>query len=294
MIDDFRALAVFVAVADAGSFSAAGRQLKLSTSVISHHVTRLEAKLATPLFFRSTRSLSLTAEGTRILDAARRMVAAGEEAIDALADHTDQPVGALRVTLPAFGDDSPLHQALWSFAKAHPLVALTINSSDSPVDLVKDGYDMALRLGVLQDSSLKSRRIGTFSRALVAAPDYLAGRPPIKTLEDLIAQDFIRVAMLPKEFDLVRAGETTTITPERFRVEVNSITATLAAVRAGVGIHQLPLSEVGGDLQSGRLVEVLPDWRLPDLGIYAVWPDMGPRRRLTRRLLDFLITAQSD
>ena len=174
MIEDYRGLAVFVAVVDAGSFSAAARRLKLSTSVVSHHVSKLEAKLGTPLFFRSTRSLSLTGEGHQILDAARRMVNAGEEAIDALADHIDQPVGALRITLPAFGDNSPVHKAIWQFAHNHPMVAISLHSSDYLADLVKDGFDLAIRLGTLSDSSLKNRRIGTFSRALVASPEYLA------------------------------------------------------------------------------------------------------------------------
>lgn len=107
MIDDFKGLAVFVAVTESGSFSAAGRRLNLSTSVVSHHVSRLESKLGVSLFFRSTRALSLTSEGHKILDAAKRMVSAGSEAIDALAGEIDQPVGALRMTIPAFGQYSP-------------------------------------------------------------------------------------------------------------------------------------------------------------------------------------------
>lgn len=106
MIESFRGLAIFVAVADAVNFSAAGRRMKLSTSVVSHHVSKLEAKLNVPLFFRSTRSLLLTSEGQQLLEAARRMVEAGEEALEALSDQSEQPVGALRLALPAFGTSS--------------------------------------------------------------------------------------------------------------------------------------------------------------------------------------------
>lgn len=126
MSDNYRGLAVFVAVHNAGSFSAAGRRLKLSTSVVSHHISKLEERLGVALFFRSTRSLSLTSEGARILEAAQRMVSAGDEALDALSDHSEQPVGALRLTLPAFGLNSAIHQAIWNFAKLHPMVALSI------------------------------------------------------------------------------------------------------------------------------------------------------------------------
>ncbi len=185
MIEDYRGLAVFVAIADAGSLSAAGRRLKLSTSVVSHHLSRLEAKLGVTLFFRSTRSMSLTPEGHAALAPARRMVAAGEEALDAVAAGSDEPVGALRITMPAWGERMRLRQTLWDFARRHPLVAISLHSSDAPADLVKEGFDLAIRLGELADSSLKNRRIADFERVLVAAPDYLASRPSVRTLEDL-------------------------------------------------------------------------------------------------------------
>ena len=290
MIDDYRALAVFAAVAEAGSFSGAARRLKLSTSVVSHHVSKLEARLNVTLLFRSTRALSLTSEGERVLFAARRMVEAGEEALDVLADESDQPVGALRVTLPAFGLDSSVTQRVLAFARDHPMVAVSLHSSDQPVDLIKEGYDLAIRLGVLADSSLKSRRIGAFHRTVAAAPSYLETIPRIRTLEDLRDCAFISYAMLPDQIALVRGSETVTITPHNIRLEVNSVIAGKAAVLAGLGVLQLPFAEIAEELDDGRLVEVLPEWTLPTLGIYAVWPDMGPQKRLTRRLLDFLAT----
>lgn len=289
MIENYRGLAVFVAVADAGSFSAAGRQLKLSTSVVSHHVSKLEEKLGAPLFFRSTRSLTLTSEGKTILNAARRMVSSGEEALDALADHSEQPVGALRVSLPAFGMNSFVDQIIWNFAKAHPLIALSLHTSDKPVDLIREGYDLAIRLGVLSDSALKNRRIGTFHRKLLASPDFLKTRDPIETLEDLVACEFVSVSMLPEEFTISRGEETFTIVPENVRLEVDSITACKAAVVAGLGYMHLPLNEVRTELRAGTLVELLPEWTLPSFGIYAVWPDAGPQKKLTRRLIDFLV-----
>ena len=288
MIDHYRGLAVFAAVAELGSFSAAGRRLKLSTSVVSHHVSKLEESLGTPLLFRTTRSLSLTSEGRQVLEAANRMVQAGQEAVDALSDFSTQPVGALRVTLPAFGHRSPVHRAIWQFAKTHPMVALTLHSSDRPVDLVREGYDIAVRLGELSDSSLKSRRIGTFHRVLVASPEYLRSRDPIRTLEDLQQADFVSYSMLPDKLELISGSETTSITPEDSQVEVDSVAAGRAAVLSGLGIQNLPLSEVESELQSGELVEVLPEWRLPDLGVFVVWPNSGPQKKLTRRFIDAL------
>jgi len=266
-MDEYRSLAIFAAVHDAGSFSAAGRRLKLSTSVVSHHVSKLEAKIGAALFFRSTRSLSLTPEGEAILPAARAMVAGAREALDVLAANNDQLVGALRVTLPAFGDRSPLNRAILRFALEHPMVAVSIHNSDTQMDLVKEGFDLAIRLGVLRDSALKSKRIGTFGRKIVASPEYLAKRPPIKTLADLQGCDFIAMAMLPETISLVCKGEQVSFQPENVRLEVHSMSAAKAGILEGLGIQHLPDSEVDIEIAEGRLVEVLPQWSPPDLGV---------------------------
>ncbi|MDA5095076.1 LysR family transcriptional regulator [Aliiroseovarius sp. KMU-50] len=289
MIDDYRGLAVFVTVADAGSLTAAGKRLKLSTSVVSHHLSRLEEKLGVTLFFRSTRSMSLTPEGHLALDPARRMVAAGEEALGVAGAESAEPVGKLRITMPAFGERSPLRRVLWKFAVEHPRVTITLHGSDHPVDIVKEGFDLAIRLGRLADSSLKSRRVANFQRVLVASPDYLASHARIKTPDDLSDHAFVAISQFVNDINLESDGESVSLTPRKVPIEVNSVTAAKSAVIASLGIRQLPLSEVEGELASGDLVRVLPDWSLPLLGIYAVWPDAGPQKMLTRRLIDFFL-----
>ncbi|WP_165814531.1 LysR family transcriptional regulator [Pararhodobacter oceanensis] len=293
MIEDFRGLAVFVAVAEAGSLTAAGKRLKLSTSVVSHHLSRLEEKLGVTLYFRSTRAMSLTPEGVLALDPARRMVAAGEEALGLIGSGSDEPVGTLRITMPAWGEQLHLRQALWTFARQHPLVKIVLHSSDAPADLVKEGFDLAIRLGTLADSSLKSRRLGHFETILAAAPAYLATRPPIQTPDDLIACDFIGVTMLPGSMMLLRGGEALTVEPERVRLEVDTIASARSAVLAGLGLRHLPRGEVAGDLEAGHLQRVLPDWSMPALGVYAVWPDSGPQKALTRRLIEDLVSQKA-
>lgn len=289
MIEDYRSLAVFVAIADTGSLSAAGRRLKLSTSVVSHHLSRLEERQGVTLFFRSTRSMSLTPEGHAALEPARRMVAAGEEALDALGADSDEPVGALRITMPAFGERSPLRKALWAFTRQHPMVSISLLSSDAPADLIKDGLDLAIRLGTLADSSLKNRRIGEFRRQMVASPAYLATRPAPRTPEDLAGCDFLSVARLRPVITLHRDGQSVSFEPERVRIEVNSVSAAKSAIMSGLGIWHLPRSEIEEELAEGTLVAILPEWELPVLGVYAVWPDSGPQKALTRRLIDFFL-----
>ncbi len=291
-MDEYRGLAVFVAVHEAGSFSGAGRRLKLSTSVVSHHISKLEAKVGASLFFRSTRSLSLTPEGQTILQAARAMVNAADEALDLLTETSEQPAGALRLTLPALGERSPLHRSILRFVRAHPMVAVSMHTSEYPVDLVKEGFDLAFRLGVLKDSAMMSKRIGSFGRKLVASPDYLAGRPKVETLEDLQACDFISMAMLPDAITLLRDGEQFSFEPEHVRLEVHSLSSAKLAALEGLGVQHLPNSEADAEIAQGRLVEVLPQWSLHELGIFAVWPDIGPQKKLTRRLIEFVDAQQ--
>lgn len=293
MIEDYRSLAIFVAVAGTGSLSAAGRRLKLSTSVVSHHLSRLENKLGVTLFFRSTRSMSLTPEGRAALEPARRMVAAGAEALDVLGAGSTEPVGALRITMPAWGERLRLRQALWDFARLHPMVAISLHSSDALIDLVKDGFDLAIRLGTLADSSLKSRRIADFERVLVASPQYLATRQDIQTPDDLASCDFIAIPMLSDTITLQCDGRSVSIRPENVRIEVDTIGSAKSAILAGLGLRHLPLGEVEIEIASGRLVRILPQWSLPHLGVYAIWPDVGHQKILTRRLIEFLLENQA-
>ncbi|MCY0146267.1 LysR family transcriptional regulator [Hoeflea sp. G2-23] len=288
MIDDLRALAIFAKVAEAGSFSAAGRALRLSTSVVSHHVKALETRHGVTLLHRSTRALSLTGDGHRLLEAAMRMVEAAEEGLDTIADISDGPAGALRLTMPAFLTNSPQENAIWQFARRYPNVAVTLHGSDKQINLIAEGFDMAIRLGAMSDSSLKSRKIGTFERCLVAAPAYLETIEKPLVPQDLARCDFVLMDMLPDKFVLTRGKEEVTFLPEQSRVLINSISAARSAVLAGLGVQKLPLSEIGQDLAAGRLVRVLPDWSMPTLNIHAVWPGSSRRGSLVRLLLEFL------
>ncbi|WP_417415250.1 LysR family transcriptional regulator [Hoeflea sp.] len=293
MIDDLRALAIFAKVAEAGSFSAAGRALRLSTSVVSHHVKALETRHGVTLLHRSTRALSLTSDGQRLLQSARRMVEAAEEGFDAIADISAEPAGALKLTAPAFLTNSLQESAIWQFARRYPHVAITLHGSDEQINLVAEGYDMAIRLGAMPESTLRSRKIGTFERWLVAAPSYLETIEKPSVPQDLARCDFVLLDMLPDKFVLTRGTEEVTIHPDQSRVLVNSISGARSAVLAGLGLQKLPVSEIGEDLAAGRLVRVLPEWSLPTLNIYAVWPASSRRSSLVNLLLEFILEAQN-
>lgn len=288
MLEDYRTLAVFVEVAEAGSFAEAGRILNLSTSVISHHISRLEEKLGVSLFFRSTRSMSLTPEGLKMLESARQMVASGQEAMDALADIVERPVGELRLAMPAFGVETSISQRVWTFAREHPLITITLHSSDTQVDIIDEGFDLALRFGDLTDDAMKSCRVSDFRHVLVATPRFLHSQPPIRTIADLRSMQFISYSMLPDEFSLIRGNETINFTPEKMRVELNSLAAVKSAILNDLGIQRLPETEVRQELREGALERVLPEWSLPESGVYAVWPEVGRQKNLTRRFIEYL------
>lgn len=291
MIDDLRAMAIFATVAETGSFSAAGRQLRLATSGISQHVTKLEDRLGITLFYRSTRSLSLTYEGKQLLDHAQSMMAAAEAGLNSIVDISSQPAGALTITLPAFMAGSSYEQAIWSFTNKHSAVAVTVRYLDRNFDLVAEGIDLALRMGELPDSALRSRRLGSFGRKLVCAPSYLRTLPNLSTPDDLKSADFVAMDGLVEQIVLSNGDEEQVLHTGRGRVLVDNFAALRSALGAGLGIQRLPASVADPDLKSGALVEVLPDWKVPDLGTYGVWPDTSRRSSLTRLLIDHIVAS---
>ena len=291
MIDDLRAMAIFATVAETGSFSAAGRQLRLATSGISQHVTKLEDRLGVTLFYRSTRSLSLTNAGKRLLEHALSMMAAAEDGLNGIADISQEPAGALKVTLPAFMADSTYEKAIWDFVSRHEAVAITIKYLDRNFDLVAEGIDLALRMGDLPDSSLRSRRLGSFGRKLVCAPSYRDRLSRTATPDDLKGADFVAMEGLVDQINLHKDGEEKVLHANRGRVLVDNFAALRSALCAGLGVQRLPATVADPDLKSGILVELLPDWKIPDLGTYGVWPDTSRRSSLTRLLIDHIVAV---
>jgi DNA-binding transcriptional LysR family regulator len=182
VLDQLRSLAVFAKVAELGSFRAAARALALSPSVVSHHVGELERRLALPLLYRSTRSIALTPDGEQLVAAAREMVDAAARGLDAVSGRSAAPSGALRLTAPAFLAGTGLSRHLAAFSSKHPNVRLTVSFTDAPRDLLRDGLDLALRIGKLADSTHRTRKLAEMRRVLVASPRYAAARRPPASL----------------------------------------------------------------------------------------------------------------
>lgn len=295
MLDQFRSLAVFATVAKLGSFRAAARALSLSPSVVSHHVSTLERRLALPLLYRSTRRIALTPDGEKLLSFAHDMVSAATRGLDALTGRGESAQGPLRLTAPAFLADTALCSDLAAFASAHPQVNLIVSFSDAPRDLLRDGFDLALRIGRLADSTHKTRNLARMRRLLVASPRYMRLHPCPHTPHDLKTWDFIHLSSRPPELVLTLPSKkktaSLTFSP---KISVDSGAAIRRLVLAGLGIATLPDVLIAADVARGQLVEVLPGWQPPILGVYAVWPSSAQRAGLTQRFIDFIASRAAE
>ncbi|MCJ1900647.1 MULTISPECIES: LysR family transcriptional regulator [Paracoccus] len=277
-IDGIRA---FVAVVDAGSFTRAGERLGISNKLVSKYVAALEGQQGVTLLNRTTRALSLTPSGERYLAAARRVLAAVEE-LDAQA-HAEEGAlaGRLRVTAPVTFGEMFATTLTRDFTRAHPGVEIDLNLSDRYVDLAAEGFDLALRIGQLPDSSLIARRIGQTEAWAVASPAYLAAHPRPARPEDLRDHANIRDsnAQNPGRAVFLVDGKAVSV-PLPGRITVNSAQAVRHLVLEGEGIAMIPSFVVVRDLAEGRLERLLPDFLRPQLDIQALYlpqPFMPPR-----------------
>jgi DNA-binding transcriptional LysR family regulator len=283
MLGELRALAVFAKVADLGSFRAAARALTLSPSVVSHHVRELEAHLEIPLLHRTTRRLSITPAGERVLASARQIVELAERGLGEVSSAR----GRLRITAPAFLVAAGLCREVAAFAAQHASVELVVSFSEVTHDLLRDGFDVALRFGKLADSTYKSRKLAEMRRVLVATPA-VAASARVRVPRDLAAASIVQLSSRPPILRLTSRGHrqvSVTVAP---RISVDSAAAMRELVLAGSGIAALPEVLVRDDVSRGRLAIVLPAWTPVSVGVYVVWPAHAQRSQLTQAFVSFV------
>jgi DNA-binding transcriptional LysR family regulator len=288
MINYLRHMAVFVKVVDEGAFRAAARELGVAPSRVSETVSDLEQYLGVTLFYRTTRKLFLTNEGQRFYAHVVNITKNAELGVNELNSRTQDLIGELKVSLPAFLASSALSSAIAEFAHQYPKVSLHINYTDTKVDILKEGLDMCIRAGWLQDSSMMSRKLGESRRFLVAGKAYVDARPLAKYPSDLADWDWVHFSMRNTTTEFVsKKGDVASVT-EKTRIKLNSAGALLHFVEQNLGLTILPEHLVTQGIKSGELVHVLPQWEIKPLGIYALWPDASRRENLTLQLVRFL------
>ncbi|WMW80904.1 LysR family transcriptional regulator [Undibacterium cyanobacteriorum] len=287
MIDELRALAIFVKVVECASFRAAALALRLSPSVVSHHVASLERRLGSALLYRSTRRLSLTDEGAKLFVAAQEMMAAAERGLDIIAGKSAEPSGRFKMTVPAFFSRSPLMNRIADFARSYPKIHLDIGFSDSSEDLVREGIDLAIRVGDLKDSGLKSKRLYDMPRKLVAAPSLVARYKKPRTPDDLIPWEWIGLKMRNDSKTFVHKKGSTASINILPRLVVDSVDAASQLAIAGAGLATPPTFLVEAAIAEGILVELIPSYQVPSLPVFALWPANPGKAHLTERFIHF-------
>lgn len=289
-MDRLAEMEAFVQVVDQGGFTEAAKKLSVSKSAISKHVAALEARLAVRLLNRTAQRVSATEVGLAYYDRARAVLRDATDADSMVTAMQAVPSGALSISVPVSFGLRHVSEAVVRFLCAYPQVDVHMDFDDRYVELVAEGFDLAIRIGVLPDSALMARKLAETRRVLVAAPGYLQRRGSPATLDDLNAHQLLHYSNLSTgNFWRLRGapGE-----ERQFRVggpiTANNGDALMNAAVAGLGIALLPTFMLGNVLKNRQLVEVLPG-RAPDLlGVYAVYPSGRFPQPKLRAFVDFL------
>src|SRR5258705_8296153 len=289
-LPDFEGLAIFAKVVELRSFAGAAAELKLSKATVSKAVRRIEARLGARLINRTSRRLALTDTGRQLAGRAAQILADGEAAEDAALAQTTVARGLVRLAAPmSFG---LLHVAplLPEFLATFSEVSIDLHLSDVHVDLIGEGFDAAIRIAVLPDSSLVARRLCEMPRYLVGSPPYLNehGRPkhPLHlTQHRCIGYSY---AMTGEAWRFAKDGKSASVRPSG-PLRVNNGDAMMPALISRTGLGILPEFILRDALAAGQLERLLPDWSLPSGAVYWITPPGGPRPKRVEVLADFLV-----
>lgn len=282
----------FAAVVEAGSFVAAADITGLSKTAVSRHVSDLEQRLGVRLLQRTTRRLSLTDEGQTFFTRVKDVLAAIDEAESELTARSIEPSGAVRVNVPStFGT---LHLApLWGpFVDANPKVTLDVTLSDRTVDLIEEGYDLAVRIARSPGSAVVSRKLASTRIVLCASPRYLQEHGTPRHPRDLADHAVISYSYWSSGNEWTFQGPQGPVSVRtKSRIHANNGDTCRTAALAHQGIILQPDFLVGHDLQTGALLELMPQFRSVELGIFAIYPTRKHLPVKLRRLIDFLVAA---
>ena len=288
---DLNDLRVFERVAALRSFSAAARALLLPKSSVSRSIARLESELGTRLLQRTTREVVLTEAGRLLTACCASILANIDEAVHLVGGFASAPQGALRISAGLGFGVHVLSAVLPQFLKRYPGIDISLRLGDRSLDLVGDGIDVAIQMGPLADSQLIASRLGTMERYLCAAPAYLEQRGTPCTIEELRAHDRIEApgdSGRPRSWVFFnKAGETVRF-EEKPRLSVNDAVTIHRLIVNGGGVGVLSAFICVPDLQQGRLVRLLPEWKMPALEVSIVFPSGRELSHTVRAFIDFL------
>lgn len=289
-MSDVTDMDIFARVVTAGSMSAAGREMGLSPAVVSKRLRRLEDRLGTRLLQRTTRQIALTEAGQGFFERVVAIIASIEEAETFVTRRSAMARGTLKVTAPTSFGRLHIAPLLGKFLENNPDLSINLMLSDDFVDIVGDGYDLAIRIAALSDSSLVARRLAPTHRVLCAAPDYLEkhGEPP--AIEDL--QNHVCLATMGQDPWRLEGPDEPIVVHATGPLQTNSNEVVREAVLAGMGIALRSTWDVGPELSEGRLRIVLPKYHASaNVGVYGVYPSRRFLPAKVRVFIDYLASC---
>jgi DNA-binding transcriptional LysR family regulator len=281
-------LAIFVALVRAGSFTSAAEQLGMTKAMVSQHLLKLERELGATLILRSTRRMALTEAGAAFHADCVQLLEQAQNAIERIGDRRHTPTGTLRLTTTTDYGMAVIAPALAEFRRLHPQLQVDLVINDQVSDLIAERFDLAIRIGWLRDSSLRAARLGSFRQLVMATPGHIAEHGLPRRPEELAAHPWIAMSTLvaPLRWTFTRGGTRRTVRMTQ-AMQANNAAAIRALVLSGAGVSVLPDYLVQDDVQPGSLQVLLAQYRLPEGGIYAVYPDPQPPAKV-RAFIDFM------
>lgn len=268
IIDTFRNMELFVAVAAAGGFRAAADRLGLPNSTVSRRIAKLERDIGLRLFNRTTRRVELTEAGQTYYDRCRRIIDEARLAHEELSGMVSQPTGLIRASVPVDFTLVYLTDILADFIRAYPGIRPDLDVTPRQSNLVTDPVDLTIRIGEVAEPNLIARNLAAAEMGLFAAPTNLADRGTAKTPQDLLNHDCLRIADRPWRL-IGPNGEVQSVAVQGSFI-ANNVGLLHRLARKGSGVVALPVKLASGDIANGRLVAVLPEWRPPVISVYAL------------------------
>jgi len=287
-LPDLEAWAMFASVVDHRSFSGAAEAIGVSKATISKAVSRLEAQLGQSLFHRTSRRLTLTENGKALAGHAARILAEARAAEEAAHDGAAALAGPVRISAPMSFGLLHVAPAIADFAVMHSAIEIDLDLSDKAVDIVAQGFDIALRIGALPDSSLRARRLGPIGVQIVAAPAYLDAHGRPTHAAQLGEHALLGYTNAPEPWHFFGPGGAEVVVRPQGPIKANSGDALLPALRAGLGIAPLPDFIIGEDVARGTLEAILPDWHRAPAALHLMTPPGTLRPARVEALIAFL------
>ena len=285
--EQLKSMVVFAQVIEQGNLSAAAKHVGLSRAVVSYHIKKLETQLGIKLLNRSTRSIALTEAGSQYYERCRVIVEQALAANQQIENLKNNPTGLIKIACPVSVGLHTIVPALNSFRQVYPNIQLEINLSDEVVNIIKDGFDIAIRGAALADSTLQATKLSTLSTCLCASPEYLLkyGRP--NTPAQLASHDWVVYKLAASVLELKKGNRSYSV---KFKgnISTNNAAARTAFVEGGHGLGRIPTYDAAPKIKAGSLVQLLDDYQLNDIDVYAVFPPGAAESKKLRLLIDYL------